>query len=58
MYQLVKQCYSPGILIVHVKKQNPYVCYFQRIDSDSILNECYAVSHLHRVQLAIEKCYH
>ena len=35
-------------------KQNPYICYFQRILSDSILNKCYAVSYLHIVQLVIE----
>ena len=42
-------------MIVHVLETNPYVSYFQRILSDSILNECYAVSYLHIVQLAIEK---
>ena len=36
------------------KKQNPFLCCFQRILSDSILNKCYAVSYLHIVQLAIE----
>ena len=35
-------------------KQTPYLCYFQRILSDSILNKCYAVSYLHILQLAIE----
>ena len=55
MYQFVKRCYIHGIMIVHVLETNPYVSYFQRILSDSILNECYAVSYLHIVQLAIEK---
>ena len=55
MYQLVKRCYIHRLLIVHVIETNPYVCYFQRMLSDSILNECYAVSYLHIVQLAIGK---
>ena len=55
MYRLLKRCYIHGILIVHVIKRNPYVCYFQRILSDSILNECNAVSYLNIVQLVIEK---
>ena len=53
MYQL-KQSYIYGLLIVHVIEQNPYLCYFQRLLSDSILNKCYAVSNLHIVQLVIE----
>ena len=40
--------------LVHVMETKPYLCYFQRILSDSILNKCYAVSYLHVVQLAIE----
>ena len=52
MYQLVKRCYIYGILIFHVTKSILY--YFQRILSDSILNNCYAVSYLHIVQLPKE----
>ena len=54
MYQFVKRCYIYGILIVHVIETKPYLYYFQRILSDSILNKCYAVLYLHIVQLAIE----
>ena len=54
MYQLVKRCYIYGILIVHVKEKNPYLCYFQRILSDRLLNKCYSVSYLHILQLAIK----
>ena len=39
MYQFVKRCYIHGKMIVHVLETNPYVSYFQRILSDSILNE-------------------
>ena len=53
MYQLVKRCYIYGILIVHVIETKSNLCYFQKTLSDSIL--CYAVSYLHKVQLAIEK---
>ena len=38
----------------YIDKQNPYLCYFQRILSDSILNKCYAVLNLHIVQFAVE----
>ena len=55
MYQLVKRCYIYGVLIVHIIETNPYLCYFQKILSECILNKCYAVSYLHIVQLAIEK---
>ena len=54
MYQLVKRCYIYGILIVHVIETKPYLCYFQRVLSDSILNKCCAVSYLHILQLAKE----
>ena len=54
MYQLVKRCYIYGILKFHVIETKPYLCYFQRILSDSILNKYYAISYLHIVQLAIE----
>ena len=53
MYQLVKRLYIYGILIVYVIESSPYLCYVQRILSDSILNKCYAVSYVHIVQLAI-----
>ena len=39
---------------VPVIEAKPYLCYFQRILFDSILNKCYAVSYLHIVQLTIE----
>ena len=54
MYQLVKRCYIYAILIVQIIETKPYLCYFQRILSDSILNKCYAVSYLHIVHLAID----
>ena len=55
MYQLVKRCYFYGILTqVHVIENKPYLCYFQRILSDSILNKYYAVSYLYIVLLAIK----
>ena len=54
MYQLFKRCYNYGISIVHVIETNPYLCYFQRILSDSLLNKCYAVLYLHILQLAKE----
>ena len=43
------------VLIVHVIETKSIRILFQRILSDSILNECYAVSYLHIVHLAIEK---
>ena len=56
MNQLVKRCYIHGILIVHViETKSICICYFQRVLSDNIFNECYAVSYLHIMQLAIEK---
>ena len=39
---------------MYVIETKLYLCYFQRILSDSILNKCYAGSFLHIVQLAIE----
>ena len=54
-YQLVKRCYIYGILIVRVIETKSIRMLLSMNILDSILNECYAVSYLHIVQLAIEK---
>ena len=54
MYQLIKRCYINGILIVHIIETKSILMLLSKNISDSILDKCYAVSYLHKVQFALE----
>ena len=54
MYQLVKWCYSYGILIVHLIETKVVLMLLSKNTLRQYFNKCYVVSNLHVVQLTIK----